>query len=53
VTPDTGEAVWAFQQSPHDLHDYDGVNENVLVDIPWKGQTRRRCCTRIATGTST
>jgi PQQ-dependent dehydrogenase (methanol/ethanol family) len=38
--PNTGEAVWAYQMSPHDLHDYDGVNENVLVDVPWKGQTR-------------
>jgi PQQ-dependent dehydrogenase (methanol/ethanol family) len=31
--PDTGEAVWFYQWSPHDLHDYDGVNENVLVDL--------------------
>ncbi len=38
--PDTGEAVWAYQKSPHDLHDYDGVNEAVLVDVPWKGQMR-------------
>ncbi|NUP70055.1 MAG: methanol/ethanol family PQQ-dependent dehydrogenase [Gemmatimonadaceae bacterium] len=38
--PDTGEAVWAYQMSPHDLHDYDGVNENLLIDVPWKGQTR-------------
>ena len=26
--PDTGEAVWFYQWSPHDLYDYDGVNEN-------------------------
>src|SRR5437764_2508594 len=39
--PDTGEAVWAYQMSPHDLHDYDGVNESILVDLPWKGQTRK------------
>src|SRR4051812_29589395 len=39
--PDTGEAVWAFQMSPHDLHDYDGVNESILLDVPWKGQTRK------------
>jgi PQQ-dependent dehydrogenase (methanol/ethanol family) len=38
--PDTGEAIWAYQMNPHDLHDYDGVNESVLVDVPWKGQTR-------------
>lgn len=39
--PDTGEAVWAYQMSPHDLHDYDGVNESVLVDLPWKGAMRK------------
>jgi PQQ-dependent dehydrogenase (methanol/ethanol family) len=39
--PDTGEAIWAYQLSPHDLHDYDGVNENILVDMPWKGRTRQ------------
>jgi PQQ-dependent dehydrogenase (methanol/ethanol family) len=39
--PNTGEAVWAYQQTPHDLHDYDGVNESVLIDVPWKGQMRK------------
>jgi PQQ-dependent dehydrogenase (methanol/ethanol family) len=39
--PDTGEAVWAYQKSPHDLHDYDGVNEAVLVDMDWQGQPRK------------
>jgi len=39
--PDTGEAVWAYQMSPHDLHDYDGVNENILLDLPIDGQTRK------------
>ncbi|MBW3656779.1 MAG: methanol/ethanol family PQQ-dependent dehydrogenase, partial [Gemmatimonadetes bacterium] len=38
--PDTGEARWAYQWSPHDLHDYDGVNENVLMDLPIGGGTR-------------
>ncbi|HYC35939.1 MAG TPA: methanol/ethanol family PQQ-dependent dehydrogenase [Usitatibacter sp.] len=38
--PDTGEAVWFYQWSPHDLHDYDGVNENVLLDLPIGGSTR-------------
>jgi PQQ-dependent dehydrogenase (methanol/ethanol family) len=36
--PDTGEAVWFYQFSPHDLHDYDGVNENLLLDLPSPGQ---------------
>jgi len=38
--PDTGEAVWFYQFSPHDLHDYDGVNENVLLELPVGGRQR-------------
>jgi PQQ-dependent dehydrogenase (methanol/ethanol family) len=38
--PDTGEAVWAYQVTPHDLHDYDGINEGLVIDVPWKGQVR-------------
>ncbi|MDI3258765.1 MAG: PQQ-dependent dehydrogenase, methanol/ethanol family [Sinobacteraceae bacterium] len=29
---DTGEAVWAYQMTPFDQWDYDGINEDVLVD---------------------
>jgi lanthanide-dependent methanol dehydrogenase len=39
--PDTGEAVWFYQWNPHDLHDYDGVNEHVLVDLPIGGRIRK------------
>ena len=39
--PDDGEAVWAYQMTPHDQHDYDGVNEDIIVDLPWKGQQRK------------
>jgi PQQ-dependent dehydrogenase (methanol/ethanol family) len=39
--PDDGQARWFYQYSPHDLHDYDGVNENILLDIPFKGQQRK------------
>ncbi|MGM9490796.1 methanol/ethanol family PQQ-dependent dehydrogenase [Ideonella sp. YS5] len=39
--PDTGEAVWFYQWSPHDLHDYDGTNENVLVDLEIGGRLRK------------
>jgi lanthanide-dependent methanol dehydrogenase len=39
--PDTGEAVWFYQWSPHDLHDYDGINESILIDLEWEGQPRR------------
>jgi lanthanide-dependent methanol dehydrogenase len=38
---DTGEAVWFYQASPHDLFDHDEVNENVLVDLPVDGQQRK------------
>ena len=31
---DTGELRWVYQLTPHDLWDYDGVNENILVDLP-------------------
>jgi PQQ-dependent dehydrogenase (methanol/ethanol family) len=39
--PDTGQAAWFYQFSPHDLYDYDGVNENVLFDVEQDGKRRR------------
>ena len=36
--PDTGIAKWAYQMTPHDEWDYDGVNEMILADIPVRGQ---------------
>ncbi len=39
--PETGEAIWAYQISPHDLHDYDAVNENILLDLNINGQQRK------------
>jgi PQQ-dependent dehydrogenase (methanol/ethanol family) len=38
---DTGEAVWFYQTSPHDLFDYDDVNEAILVDLQIGGQARQ------------
>jgi PQQ-dependent dehydrogenase (methanol/ethanol family) len=38
--PDTGYAKWAYQFNPHDTHDYDGINESVLLDLPIKGKVR-------------
>jgi PQQ-dependent dehydrogenase (methanol/ethanol family) len=38
--PDTGEARWFYQWSPHDLFDHDGVNENVLLELDVGGTTR-------------
>ena len=38
---DTGEVVWAYQKTPFDQWDYDGVNENILVDMPIDGKDRK------------
>ncbi len=35
--PDTGVARWYYQMNPHDEHDYDGVNEQLLLDMPFGG----------------
>jgi PQQ-dependent dehydrogenase (methanol/ethanol family) len=37
----SGAARWFYQWSPHDLHDYDGINENVLVDLELDGRPRK------------
>ncbi len=39
--PDDGSAVWFYQTSPHDLYDHDGINESILVDLPWQGRVRK------------
>ena len=39
--PVTGQARWFYQMSPHDEFDYDGVNENVLIDLALPGGTRK------------
>ena len=38
---DTGMARWAYQMTPHDEWDYDGINENILADIEIDGQMRK------------
>jgi PQQ-dependent dehydrogenase (methanol/ethanol family) len=43
---DTGAARWFYQSSPHDLHDYDAVNESVLVDLDYGGQSGRKLLVR-------
>jgi lanthanide-dependent methanol dehydrogenase len=37
--PDTGVAAWAYQMTPHDAWDYDGINESVLTDSVVDGKT--------------
>lgn len=38
---DTGEARWFYQWTPHDLYDWDGINEQILLDMEWNGQPRK------------
>jgi alcohol dehydrogenase (cytochrome c) len=38
---DTGKLKWAFQFTPHDSWDYDGVNESVAFDRTANGTTRK------------
>jgi lanthanide-dependent methanol dehydrogenase len=35
--PATGAAHWYYQFNPHDEHDYDGINEQILLDMPFAG----------------
>jgi alcohol dehydrogenase (cytochrome c) len=37
--PKTGEAVWAYQLTPHDNWDYDAINESIVADVPIDGKT--------------
>ena len=39
--PDDGMAKWVYQMTPHDEWDFDGVNENILVDQQIDGQERK------------
>ena len=36
--PDTGQARWAYQMTPHDEWDYDGVNEMILATLNINGK---------------
>ena len=37
---DSGAAKWFYQFSPHDLFDYDAINESLLLDLPFDGKER-------------
>jgi alcohol dehydrogenase (cytochrome c) len=39
--PDTGQAVWAYQVTPHDGWDFDAVNESIVADLSIGGVTRK------------
>jgi alcohol dehydrogenase (cytochrome c) len=39
--PDSGDAIWGYQVTPHDAWDFDGVNESIVVDLPFAGAPRQ------------
>ncbi len=39
--PDTGEAKWVYQMTPHDQWDYDGINEMILTDQNINGKEHK------------
>lgn len=41
LNPDDGSYKWHFQNSPHDVWDYDGVNEPLLVDVTREGKATK------------
>ena len=38
---DTGKLRWYFQETPHDVYDYDSNPEPVLIDVQLNGQMRK------------
>ena len=41
INPDTGEMVWYFQFTPHDVHDWDATQIPILADSEFGGQERK------------
>ena len=39
--PASGAARWYYQMTPHDEHDYDGINEQMLLDMPFGGKMHK------------
>jgi len=37
LEPESGKLVWHYQFTPHDVWDYDGVNEMILIDLQYQG----------------
>jgi alcohol dehydrogenase (cytochrome c) len=41
IRPDTGEIVWTFQFTPHDVHDWDACQVPILFDAEYQGEQRK------------
>jgi len=41
LDPATGKLKWHYQFTPHDTHDWDATEPNVLIDAPYRGRSRK------------
>jgi alcohol dehydrogenase (cytochrome c) len=41
LDPDTGKLKWFFQETPHDVYDFDSNPEPVLLDVSGNGRSRK------------
>jgi alcohol dehydrogenase (cytochrome c) len=41
LDPDTGHRKWHYQFTPNDTHDWDSVEDLILVDRKWHGKDRK------------
>jgi len=41
IDVDTGKIKWHFQNTPHDVHDWDSLEMPVLIDARFQGQPRK------------
>ncbi|MCX6593472.1 MAG: PQQ-binding-like beta-propeller repeat protein [Acidobacteria bacterium] len=41
LDPATGKLKWHYQFTPHDVHDWDATEPNVLVDTTYRGRPRK------------
>jgi alcohol dehydrogenase (cytochrome c) len=50
VNVDTGKMAWAFQTSPHDMHDWDSAQTPILIDTVIDGKPRKLVSTAARNG---
>jgi len=41
LNADTGERLWHYQFTPHDIHDWDAQEPVALIDTEWEGTPRK------------
>ncbi len=50
VNVETGKMAWAFQTSPHDMHDWDSAQTPILIDAVIDGKPRKLVSTAARNG---